>query len=1067
MVKFSRPVKQDSYLRQRLFDQLDKMRKNPVIWISAPAGAGKTTLVSSYIGNRKLPCLWYQCDKDDGDPATFFYYMGLAAAKASPGKRKPLALFTPEYQHGLETFTRNYFQQLYLRLKKPSLLILDNYQDIADNPEFLKIIKTAFAHIPDGVNIIVISRQDPPDALIRLQANDIMDILRWPDIRLTEEEARGVIHAREKTPASEEIFQDIYKISEGWAAGLVLMTASLKNRKGKTAFTGKQSHEEIITYFGQEIFNHLDTKMQKFFMRTAFLPQMTTDMAVQITGVQSAEDILRTMNKKNYFISKHGHAESVYEYHTLYRNFLLSRAKNIFSPEQLHNIRIQAAKLLEQNNQVGAAVSLLSEIKAWPELTGIVLTHATGMLQQGRYHLLRDWLNSFPSDLIEINSWLLYWRGMSILPFAVALSQPDFEKAFTLFQAGGDYMGAMLAASGMIYSIVFQFDNFKPLDQWFAVLNDLASRPDAFINEQIEASVITSLILASGMRDMPPRTTEAWEERALKIPETAATISDKAVALHFMFWRRLLYNGIPEALPVLNELNRLSCLSYAQPAVSLSLKAAEAQNCLFTGRHSELLEKSQQGLELSRQTGIHTWDTWFNIYALASFIMRADHKGASTWLKKIQPGVQALSNWSNSLYHTQLTNFALMKNDYVQALSSGKVALDSAIKAENPMGLASTCFLLAQAFQLSGKREEAQKYFSEGNSYVEKNNPNASRYVALMIAAQFAFDESADRRGLLLLGRSLALARECGYVFSYCDNPTVMIRMCVKALEAGIEVAHVQEIIRRRGLVPDPPPVHIENWPWPVKIYTLGRFVILIDGAPMPPQRKAKPMPIKLLQSIIALGGRDVSCEKLSDLLWPDTEGDIAHHVLETTLQRLRKMLGHPESVCLANGKLTLDNRYCWVDTWAFERLLGQADNCRDGEKEEPRKKELLEKAISLYKGDFFSGEKEESWMILPVEHLKTRYFKSVWWLVNYLEKRKQWNKAARHCENFLKSDECREDIYRKLMLCHKNMGNYNDALLVYERCRKTLSSLLGINPSAETKALYNEIKAENFKTAE
>lgn len=162
--------------------------------------------------------------------------MGPAAVKASPGKRKPMALFTPEYQNGLEAFTRNYFQQLYLRLKKPSLLILDNYQDVADSPEFLTIIKTAFAHIPEGVNIMVISRQDPPDALIRLQANDIMDILRWPDIRLTEEEARGVIQARGKNPASEEIFQDIYKISEGWAAGLVLISASLEKTKSKTVF---------------------------------------------------------------------------------------------------------------------------------------------------------------------------------------------------------------------------------------------------------------------------------------------------------------------------------------------------------------------------------------------------------------------------------------------------------------------------------------------------------------------------------------------------------------------------------------------------------------------------------------------------------------------------------------------------------------------------------------------------------------------------------------------------------------------------------------------------------------
>ena len=192
MVKVTRPIKQNSYLRHRLFDQLDQMRESPVIWISAPAGSGKTTLVSSYIESRKLPCLWYLCDKDDKDPATFFYYMGLAGAKAAPGKRKPLPLFTLEYQQGLLAFARNYFEQLYQRLKKPSLMVLDNYQEIAYAVDFSTILKTSLTNVPEGINVIVISRHDPLDAFIRLQANSGMDILRWSDLRLTKKKPEAL-----------------------------------------------------------------------------------------------------------------------------------------------------------------------------------------------------------------------------------------------------------------------------------------------------------------------------------------------------------------------------------------------------------------------------------------------------------------------------------------------------------------------------------------------------------------------------------------------------------------------------------------------------------------------------------------------------------------------------------------------------------------------------------------------------------------------------------------------------------------------------------------------------------
>ncbi|MBM4055055.1 MAG: hypothetical protein FJ264_10395 [Planctomycetes bacterium] len=84
--------------RERLFRLMDKGRDNPLIWISAPAGSGKTTLAASYLNSRKLPCLWYRVDEGDVDIATFFYYMGIAVKKAVSSRRASLPLLTPEYQ---------------------------------------------------------------------------------------------------------------------------------------------------------------------------------------------------------------------------------------------------------------------------------------------------------------------------------------------------------------------------------------------------------------------------------------------------------------------------------------------------------------------------------------------------------------------------------------------------------------------------------------------------------------------------------------------------------------------------------------------------------------------------------------------------------------------------------------------------------------------------------------------------------------------------------------------------------------------------------------------------------
>jgi len=112
-------------------------------------------LVSSYLEARKLPCLWYQIDTGDSDPATFFYYLGLAAKKTTPRKRKPLPLLTPEYLQGIPTFTLRYFEELFARLKIPSAIVFDNYQEVAEDAPFHEIILNGLSRIPERINAIM------------------------------------------------------------------------------------------------------------------------------------------------------------------------------------------------------------------------------------------------------------------------------------------------------------------------------------------------------------------------------------------------------------------------------------------------------------------------------------------------------------------------------------------------------------------------------------------------------------------------------------------------------------------------------------------------------------------------------------------------------------------------------------------------------------------------------------------------------------------------------------------------------------------------------------------------
>ena len=122
LAKLSRPKLYSAIPRVRLFQRLDEMREHPAIWVCGPPGAGKTTLLASYLSEREIPGIWYQVDSGDGDPATFFYYLRMAAEQASRGKHRPLPLLTPEFQRDLDSFSRRYFRELFAQLPEHGLM---------------------------------------------------------------------------------------------------------------------------------------------------------------------------------------------------------------------------------------------------------------------------------------------------------------------------------------------------------------------------------------------------------------------------------------------------------------------------------------------------------------------------------------------------------------------------------------------------------------------------------------------------------------------------------------------------------------------------------------------------------------------------------------------------------------------------------------------------------------------------------------------------------------------------------------------------------------------------------
>lgn len=242
-----------------------------------------------------------------------------------------------------------------------------------------------------------------------------------------------------------------------------------------------------------------------------------------------------------------------------------------------------------------------------------------------------------------------------------------------------------------------------------------------------------------------------------------------------------------------------------------------------------------------------------------------------------------------------------------------------------------------------------------------------------------------------------------------------------------------------------------------IEIYTLGRFSVKIAvDTPLAVRRKSKPL--ELLKTIIAQGGRQVSCEKVMSTLWPYAEGDIARRNFDTTLHRLRRLLENPRAITLHNGLLTLDTRYVWVDAWAFDRLAGQiliqtrqhGTDCNDLARQQH---ELL----GYYKGPFLGQEFARPWSLGYRERLHLRLVRVLNQLGSYWMSQKMWEVAVTCYEYGIGTDPLLESFYQRLMQLYLNLSRHADAANTYQRCRKALAFNLGVTPSPQTIALYKQ----------
>ena len=538
-------------------------------------------------------------------------------------------------------------------------------------------------------------------------------------------------------------------------------------------------------------------------------------------------------------------------------------------------------------------------------------------------------------------------------------------------------------------------------------------------------------------------------------------------AVNFYSWT----GDLTQSRMAAEEIGEMARSPSASPLLLTTWKWLEAlMHNRSAGSHELSLRSISEGLEIAKRNGVHVWDHMLFAQGVYASFNKRDMRMAKEFLKKMEMTLESRRRHGLCQYQYLTGWYHLLTGNIPLAAQSAETAK----KLAGETGMLFTeilCGLLMEQVWYEKKEyPKARVQLTHTKRLAHRTGSRILDYMCLIREAQFCLtgEEETKEQGLKALRNAMELGRKHGYINLFpWWQPSVIADLCSKALDSGIEVDYVQDLIRKHHLAPSEPPLAIANWPWPLKVNTLGKFELFKDGAAPTFSRKVQKKPLLLLKALIALGGKDVREEQITDLIWPDSEGDAAHNAFKTTLSRLRHLIGEA-AISFQEGKASLNPSLCWVDTTVFELISRRTDaflrKSREagedtGELEGLNKAiALAKKAIDIYRGHFLAFDEDQAWTTPYRERLRNRYLSLVTNLGEYLKETENWEKALEVFQRALDIDPVAEEIYQQLMICYRHLHEHAKAVAVYQRCKKTLYSL-GIQPSAKTEAIYRTVR--------
>ena len=345
-------------LRPHLIDQLNKGLHRKLTIISAPAGFGKTTLVSEWVASCERPVAWLSLDEGDNDPTRFLTYLIMALQAIVPNIGvEALRLLQSPQPPSIESVLTILLNEI-TTIPENLVLVLDDYH-VIENKAVDTALTFLLEHTPPQMHLVITTREDPNLPLARLRARDQLTGLRATDLRFTNAEAAEFLNQVMGLSLSMEDIAALEARTEGWVAGLQLAAISMQGREDATSFIKSftSSHHFVLDYLVEEVLHQQPEGIQNFLLCTSILERMCGPLcdAILLDSSALGQKTLEHLEHTNLFIIPLDNERHWYRYHHLFGSLLRQRLGQSLMPDEIAKYHIRASEWYEKNGEPAQA----------------------------------------------------------------------------------------------------------------------------------------------------------------------------------------------------------------------------------------------------------------------------------------------------------------------------------------------------------------------------------------------------------------------------------------------------------------------------------------------------------------------------------------------------------------------------------------------------------------------------------------------------------------------------------------------------------------------------------------